>query len=316
LAETTAQRARDQQARAKRMERIQQELQTDKTRRHWYVNGQGQALVVIPGPAEFTMGTPPDEAGRIRGFEEAHRRKIGRSFAIGATPVTRLQIQPLLKLLHPNPSKEVQDLFPEDSRPVWWADWYDAARYCNWLSQQEGISPDQWCYETDASGQVVKLKPNYLSLTGYRLPTEAEWEYACRAGAVTSRHYGETEELLDKYGWYSQNSRFWTTGPVRSKKPNDWGLFDMHGNVLNWCQEKWGKYPEGESQVFPDLEDKKLDERPHNDPVQDSRVVRGGAWDYAHWYIRSGARTTHISAYRYANTGFRVARTFPTEGKP
>ncbi len=74
------------------------------------------------------------------------------------------------------------------------------------------------------------MKENYLSLTGYRLPTEAEMEYACRAGAVTSRYYGETEELLAKYGWYLQNSKE-RTWPVGSKKPNDLGLFDMHGNV-------------------------------------------------------------------------------------
>ena len=83
----------------------------------------------------------------------------------------------------------------------------------------------------------MKLKPNYLSLTGYRLPTEAEWEYACRAGAVTSWYYGETAELLTHYGWYRTNSPD-QTQPVGAKKPNDRGLFDMHGNVFNWCQER------------------------------------------------------------------------------
>ena len=94
------------------------------------------------------------------------------------------------------------------------------------------------------------MKENYLSLSGYRLPTEAEMEYATRAGAVTSRYYGETEELLAKYAWYLKNckERSW---PVGSKKPNDLGLFDVQGNVYTWCQERFqGDYPtakDGES---------------------------------------------------------------------
>src|SRR6202030_1436175 len=100
-----------------------------------------------------------------------------------------------------------------------------------------------------------KLKEKYLSLTGYRLPTEAEVECACRAGAVTSRYYGESEELLGKYGWYFQNARE-RTWPVGSKKPNDLGLFDLHGNVYTWCQESYGDYPAGkDSAVNYDVED-------------------------------------------------------------
>ena len=96
---------------------------------------------------------------------------------------------------------------------------------------------------------MTKLKANYLSLTGYRLPTEAEMEYATRAGAVTSRYYGETEELLPKYAWYQKNSQE-QTWPVGSLKPNDLGLFDVQGNVYTWCQESYKGYPtvkEGEA---------------------------------------------------------------------
>src|SRR5262249_55789667 len=129
--------------------------------------------------------------------------------------------------------------------PIGGVTWYEAAAYCNWLSKQENLPEDQWCYEANPQGKVVRLKERYLSLTGYRLPTEAEWEVACRAGTVTSRHYGQSEELLRYYGWYLQNSgdRTW---PVGSKKPNDWGLFEMHGNVWNWCQEKAPQGKEGE----------------------------------------------------------------------
>src|SRR5262245_26268433 len=110
---------------------------------------------------------------------------------------------------------------PEATCPMILVDWYMAAAYCNWLSDQENLEK---CYEEDAQGKVVGLKAKYLSLTGYRLPTEAEWEYACRAKAVTSRYYGEAEELLPKYGWYLGNSGDWTR-PVGGKKPNDLGLF-------------------------------------------------------------------------------------------
>src|SRR5438477_5798912 len=116
------------------------------------------------------------------------------------------------------------------------------------MSKEEGIPQDQWCYEIK-NGQVTKLKANYLSLTGYRLPTEAEMEYATRADALTSRYFGETEELLPKYAWYLKNSQD-QTWPVGSLKPNDLGLFDVHGSVWNWCQEKYVAYPsnwEGET---------------------------------------------------------------------
>src|SRR5262249_45059949 len=117
---------------------------------------------------------------------------------------------------------------------------YEAAAYCNWLSKEEGIPEDQWCYLRNDSEKYEKgmtVRPNYLSLRGYRLPTEAEWEYTCRAGAVTARFYGETDELLPKYAWYAKNSRDRWLRPVGTLKPNDLGLFDMHGNDYEWCQD-------------------------------------------------------------------------------
>jgi formylglycine-generating enzyme required for sulfatase activity len=123
-----------------------------------------------------------------------------------------------------------------------------AAQYCRWLSEQEGVPEDQRCYpsvaviEKSKDGVTpLKLPADYLKRTGYRLPTEAEWEYACRAGALTSRYYGSDGRLLDRYAWYAANAD--RARPVGRKLPNDFGLFDMHGNVWTWCQNRATLYP-------------------------------------------------------------------------
>src|SRR5262245_399179 len=183
--------------------------------------------------------------------------------------------------------------YPEPTCPIGGVVWYEAAAYCNWLSDQEGIAKDQWCYETNAKGQLVKLKENYLRLTGYRLPTEAEWEYACRAGAVTSRYYGESEELLAKYGWYLQNSKE-RTWPVGGKKPNDLGLFDMHGHVYTWCQDSYkGDYPAPKDEEA--VEDKEDDLRMK---PKAGRVLRGGSFYSPASLVRSALRYSLVPTSR------------------
>ena len=235
--------------------------------------------------------------------EDQHKCKIGRSFALGATSVTKeqfLRFQPTFS------HDGFPHYYPEPTCPIGGVTWYEAAAYCNWISKEEGIPEEQWCYEI--KGNEIKLKANYLSRSGYRLPTEAEMEYATRAGAITSRYFGETENLLANYAVYTKNSSG-NASPVGSRKPNDWGLFDAHGNMWTWCQEGFKPYPEGE-EAANDKEDDDL-------VVSGTRscVVRGGSYENTAANLRSAVRYRNVPPYRVDNPfGFRLARTLPLGG--
>jgi formylglycine-generating enzyme required for sulfatase activity len=151
----------------------------------------------------------------------------------------------------------------------------------------------------------MKLAANYLKRSGYRLPTEAEIEFATRAGSVTSRCYGETEELLPKYAWYNKNGqdRSW---PVGSKKPNDLGLFDVHGNVFTWCQERFKADPNSkEKEVADDHEETRT-------ITLEYRGLRGGSFAVYPSIVRSAFRQGVVPTYRSdGDVGLRPARTLP-----
>jgi formylglycine-generating enzyme required for sulfatase activity len=180
------------------------------------------------------------------------------------------------------------------------------------LSEQEKVPKDQWCYEPNAQGEYVegmKVKPNYRSLSGYRLPTDAEWEYACRAGALTAWAHGSDEALLGHYAWYLLNSSSTISNQpiyqlgaskqrmhsVGSLKPNALGLFDMHGNAFQWCQDVPGE--KGNT----DIEDVKN---------INLRVLRGGSFNLGARYVRSASRLGSNPVGRGSAFGFRVARTY------
>ena len=248
----------------------------------WYVNSRGQTMIVIPGRLDFTMGSPSTEKGRSP--DEAQvKKQIGRTFAITAKPVTCAEFRTLYSF------NFNQRLAPAPDCPAIHISWFAAAYYCNSLSAKEGIPRDQWCYETDPKGIIIGVKKNYLALTGYRLATESELEYATCAGAATSRYFGEPEELLGKYAWYVGNSgdRTW---PVGSKMPNDLGLFDAHGNVWCWCPEETTSDVLGQQNV----------------------ALHGGAFNDSAVQVRSASHLFFTRVSDIDNIGFRVARTMST----
>lgn len=296
--------AKDEEGRDKRIAGIKELVTKDKekTPPQWYVNTQGQTFVVIPGPVEFVMGSPKTEKDREE-HEAQHKRRIGRSFAIASKSVTLAEYRSLTKDKHGIGEKYTHS----PDLPVVYINWYMAAMYCNLLSKEEGVPEEQWCYETGANGQVTKLKEGYLSLSGYRLPTEAEMEYATRAGARTSRHFGETDELLGDYAWYAKNSgdRLQRVG---RKKPNEFGLFDAQGNCLTWCQEPYDKYPKAEGERA--IEDKEVDKGKLHIVNTYNLVQRNGAFNYLAKDVRSSARSSDFPASVNNTKSFRLTKTF------
>ncbi|MGI9517348.1 MAG: formylglycine-generating enzyme family protein, partial [Pirellulaceae bacterium] len=265
----------------------------------WYVNGQGQTLAVLDASV-FDMGYPPGALDNTPSFGR-HRRRIGRRFAIGMTEVTKSQF-----LCHrADFSHNMMEFYPESDCPIGGVTWHEAAWYCNWLSEQEGIPQEQWCFETEYFPEEkrinVKIKPNAMELTGYRLPTEAEWEFACRAGTSTSRYFGQESLLVPEYAWVLSNSDG-RTQSVGQLKPNDFGLFDMYGNLWEWCLEAY------DQDGYPSDRDGPVEDPPNLNisPIQN---IRGSSYTLAVGFTQKSEHRAGMPTRRYSNTGFRVART-------
>jgi formylglycine-generating enzyme required for sulfatase activity len=289
------------------IEEINQAFATGRAegQRRWYLTKQRQTMVILPGPSEFLMGSPGTERNRMAD-ELLHQRRIDRSFAIAAKETTVAELE---QFLRENPSHyraNPKQYSPDERAPCLGVSWYGAAAYCRWLSEQEGISADQMCFPA-ISGikDGLQLPEDYLLRTGYRLPTEAEWEYACRAGTVTSRYYGDADSLLQHYGWFIETAedRSW---PVGTRKPNDFGLFDTLGNVVEWCQESCWSYPPGiKGKPMEDVEDA----RAVTETLR--RPMRGGAFNMGAEDARAAYRLINLPNNRLNCGGLRIARTCP-----
>ncbi len=231
---------------------------------------------LVPIPAgSFRMGSPDDEKGRWEREGPVHEVRVS-GFQCLRVPVTRQLYERVM-------GKEGK----ADARPVNQVSWFDAALFCNRLSEEEGLEP---CYEID--GRDVRWQS---SADGFRLPTEAEWEYACRAGSQGRWSFGENEKDLGDHAWYGGNSGN-KPHPVGEKKPNPWSLHDMHGNVYDWCWDWYGPYSE-EPQVDP------------TGPQEGQyRVLRGGSFLGGPRVLRSAFRNRYLPVGRVRYHGFRCVR--------
>jgi formylglycine-generating enzyme required for sulfatase activity len=258
-----------------------------------FTNTLGMKFKLIPA-GKFTMGSPKEEIDRclqqvegadlwvkktLAAEEPEHLVEITQPFYLGAMEVTVGQFRQFVD----EEGYQVGDgrwrnpgFDQTDRHPVVWVSWNNAVAFCKWLSKKEGEE--------------------------YRLPTEAEWEYSCRAGKAGSRYcFGDDDGQLEEYAWYATNlavgqHRDAGTHPVGKKKPNAWGLYGMHGNAWEWCQDYYD----------PDYYKNSPGKDPPGPGAGGARVARGGSWPYAPVYSRSAFRGYFAPDGRIGWGGFRV----------
>jgi len=275
---------------------------------------QQNNMVRING-GTFTMGSPVNEVARE--YDELQRQVTVSSFSMGRNAVTVGEFRRFVNATNYRIDTEEYDgglvvinedfvlkadanwknpYFTQgDNHPVVLVSWFDAIEYCNWLSRLEGLNP---AYTINGNNVTWNRNAN-----GYRLPTEAEWEYACRAGTTTPFNTGNniTTNQANYNGNFPYNNNAkgeyrQRTTPVGSFPANAWGLHDMHGNVFEWCWDWYGFYATG------------AQTNPTGAVSGENRVLRGGSWYYDGQGLRSAYRLHVIPGSRYSNIGFRVVR--------
>ena len=248
----------------------------------------GVEMVLLPG-GWFEMGS--DAGDQVD--ETPHRVCVG-PFAIDRHEVTQAEFETLME---GNPSR-----WKDPANPVEQIRWPQAAAYCNARSRSEGLQP---CYD-------LRTWECDFEADGYRLPTEAEWEYACRAGTTTRHYFGDSPAKLKRHGWYKENCSM-RPRPVGLKQPNPWGLYDMYGNVWEWCNDLYG---EGYYRESPDR-------NPRGPEAGKTRVLRGGCWNSRPDQCRSSYRFDENPGYTdvcfgadtHGFVGFRCVRSRRAAGE-
>ena len=258
--------------------------------------GPSTDVTMLSIPAgSFLMGSPSGESGRY--WDEGPQRTVNVSaFQMSETEVTEKQFEEVMGW---------NDCYYErgDDYPVEGVTWFDCVSFCNKLSQADGYAQCYTMTNVGYSGDHITSAEVSCSFdaNGYRLPTEAEWEYACRAGTTTRFYTGDSDSDLGRAGWYYGNSGS-QKREVGEKERNAWGLYDTHGNVWEWC---WDWYSSGYYGTRPD---------PDSDPTGASsgsgRVMRGGGWRILALLCRSAYRYWNVPRSRPDSVGLRVARSY------
>ena len=275
--------------------------------RNWYVTESGVTMAVFRGVTESLTGSPEDEPGRDESDETLTVQPVGYDFAMATTEVTRDQY------LDFDPHFRFQGkpgVLPGEA-PIGSLNWHQAAAFCLWLSKKEGIPEHQWCFVEDKPAVIGRISadnrpPEMRSVddcllrTGYRLATEAEWEYCCRAGSRTKHFWGNTGEIAAWYAWYSANSQS-LLHPVGSLMPNTFGMYDMLGNVSEWSLLPYSRNPNAAAVSHVDAA---------AGSINQWRAARGSSATKFLKIMRSGNRLPALS-YTSVNQmrGLRLVRT-------
>ncbi|MAF66867.1 MAG: hypothetical protein CMJ84_14580 [Planctomycetes bacterium] len=237
------------------------------------VNSIGMKLVPIPA-GEFQMGSPDSDSEADDNERPQHLVKITKPFYLSVYEVTQSQYE---KVMGVCPWQGKQGVEEGPDYPATYLNWDNAVEFCRKLSEREGVE--------------------------YHLPTEAQWEYACRAGTTTVYSFGDDVSNLGQYAWYDKNAvdiDEWYAHRVGQKLPNPWGLYDTHGNVWEWCQDWHAPY--GSEKAVSD---------PMGPAQGRDRMIRGGSFTYLASHCRSANRRWFLPTYRRFTFGFRPARTYP-----
>ncbi|MEO1524521.1 MAG: SUMF1/EgtB/PvdO family nonheme iron enzyme [Planctomycetota bacterium] len=266
-----------------------------------FLSSAGDRMIVIRPSETVWIGSTEGEPGRSKDKEDRKQIRLGGAYAISAREVT---IEQLLRLL---PNHEYPGEYASTTdRPAFNVTWYDAAKYCRLLSEAEGIPESEMCYPpVDEIGPGMQVPADAVQRKGYRLPTEAEWEHAARGGHAEGRWFGFDPERLRDHAWTNESSGN-RAQPVGRLLPNDYGLFDMLGNIMEFCH--------GPKDRLSELEGS----GPHDDPGAVAFQVfdegpklpaRGGAMMYQPGDARASQRNWAVSTHTAPYSGFRIVRT-------